>query len=119
MTESEARRLLGVSDTATPDEIKAAYRRSANQWHPDKHGNSPIAKDTYQRINEAKTILLNPAPAAPAGAGIGSLLGAILETAADPHNVRAANAVVGDKYGAGLQAALGTFLDLARGNKPK
>lgn len=121
MTQSEARMLLGVSDTATVDQIKSAYRKSANQWHPDKHGNSPIAKDTYQRINEAKDALLNPAPPTPqtSGGGLSGLLDALLTTAADSHNVKVVNAVVGERHGPGLQATLSTFLDYARGDKPK
>lgn len=122
MTPSEARRLLQVSDTATTDEIKAAYRRSSVQWHPDRHGNSPVAKEAWQRINDAKQVLLDPAPPATPGAGLGGLLDALLTTAevvADPHNVKVVNKVVGEKHGSTVQAALSTWLDLARGGKPK
>lgn len=34
--EAQARKVLGVSDTATSDEISAAYRRLAQMYHPDK-----------------------------------------------------------------------------------
>jgi hypothetical protein len=34
--EAQARKVLGVSDTASSDEISAAYRRLAQMYHPDK-----------------------------------------------------------------------------------
>jgi hypothetical protein len=36
MTRQSACRLLGVAATSTREQIKAAYRRMASQWHPDR-----------------------------------------------------------------------------------
>jgi curved DNA-binding protein len=47
---------LGVAKTATPDEIKKAYRRLASQHHPDKGGDTA----TFQKIEEAYRILSDP-----------------------------------------------------------
>lgn len=44
---------LGVSETATPEEIKKAYRKLASQHHPDKGGD--VAK--FQSIEQAYRIL--------------------------------------------------------------
>lgn len=47
---------LGVARNATPDEIKKAYRRLANQHHPDKGGDSAM----FQQIQEAYSTLSDP-----------------------------------------------------------
>lgn len=47
---------LGVAKTATPDEIKKAYRKLASQHHPDKGGDT--AK--FQEIEEAYRTLSDP-----------------------------------------------------------
>lgn len=48
--------VLGVTKTATPDEIKKAYRKLASQHHPDKGGDT--AK--FQQIQEAYAVLSDP-----------------------------------------------------------
>ena len=48
---------LGLSKSATPEEIKKAYRRLAHEHHPDKDkGNA----DKFKQINEAYQVLSNP-----------------------------------------------------------
>lgn len=47
---------LGIAKTATPDEIKKAYRKLASQHHPDKGGNT--AK--FQELEEAYRVLSDP-----------------------------------------------------------
>jgi DnaJ family protein B protein 4 len=44
---------LGVSETATQDEIKRAYRALSLKWHPDKNNNSEEANSKFKTINEA------------------------------------------------------------------
>ena len=40
---TDPRKVLGVSETASQDEIKRAYRRKAKECHPDFHPNEPDA----------------------------------------------------------------------------
>jgi curved DNA-binding protein len=47
---------LGVTDKATPEEIKAAFRKLAKQHHPDLGGDA----DKFQQINSAYEILSDP-----------------------------------------------------------
>jgi DnaJ-class molecular chaperone len=45
--------LLGVSETASPDEIKKAYRSLSLKCHPDRNPNDDGAKEKFQALNEA------------------------------------------------------------------
>ncbi|MGE0442607.1 MAG: molecular chaperone DnaJ [Gemmatimonadales bacterium] len=49
--------VLGVSESATADEIKKAYRRLAKQYHPDANPNNPQAAETFKQISEAHGVL--------------------------------------------------------------
>ena len=49
--------ILGVSKTATQDEIKSAYRKLARQYHPDLHPNDEECAKKFKEINEANETL--------------------------------------------------------------
>lgn len=53
-------KVLGVSNEASQDEIKAAYRRLAKQFHPDRHGNNPQAEARFKEISEAFAVIGDP-----------------------------------------------------------
>ena len=49
--------VLGVSESATPEEIKKAYRRLAKQYHPDANPNNPQASEKFKQLSEAHAVL--------------------------------------------------------------
>ena len=73
--------VLGVSKSATADELKRAYRKLALEWHPDRHkDDKETAEAKFKEINEAYQVLSEPskratydqhghAPFAPGGGG--------------------------------------------------
>ncbi len=57
MAEKNYYEILGVSKTASQDEIKSAYRKLAKQYHPDFHPNDAAAAEKFKEINEANAVL--------------------------------------------------------------
>ncbi len=52
--------ILGVNRTATPEEIKKAYRKLARKYHPDKaKGNKKEAEAQFKKVSEAYAVLSN------------------------------------------------------------
>ena len=51
--------ILGVERTATDAEIKKAYRRLAQQWHPDVNADAG-AQERFKQISEAYQVLSDP-----------------------------------------------------------
>ena len=51
--------ILGVSKEATKDEIKRAYRKLAQKYHPDANAGDGEAEKRFKEISEAHSILSN------------------------------------------------------------
>jgi curved DNA-binding protein len=53
-------KILEVDRTATPKDIKSAYRKLARKYHPDLNPKDSDAKKNFQQINEANEVLSDP-----------------------------------------------------------
>jgi curved DNA-binding protein CbpA len=60
LNSSDYYKVLGVSKTADPKELKKAYRKLALKWHPDKNKGSKDAEENFKKISEAYEVLSDP-----------------------------------------------------------
>lgn len=53
-------KILGVSKTASAEDIKKAYRKLARKYHPDVNPGNKAAEARFKEINEAYEVLADP-----------------------------------------------------------
>ncbi len=76
---SDPYKILGVSPSATDEEIKTAYRELAKKYHPDNYSGSPIADlagEKMKEINEAYDVVVAERKRQKNGGGAGPYAGA-------------------------------------------
>jgi curved DNA-binding protein CbpA len=52
--------ILGLTHSATQEEVKSAYRKLSMKFHPDKNNGDDFLAEMFKNINEANEILSNP-----------------------------------------------------------
>ncbi|MDR3327590.1 MAG: molecular chaperone DnaJ [Prevotellaceae bacterium] len=60
MNKQDYYEILNVAKTATPEEIKKAYRKKAIEYHPDKNPDNKVAEEKFKAAAEAYEVLSNP-----------------------------------------------------------
>jgi len=53
--------ILGVARTATPEEIRSAFRKKAREYHPDVAKDKVKGAEKFKEVNEAYEVLSDPA----------------------------------------------------------
>ena len=57
MSKRDYYEVLGVARSASPDELKKAYRKLALQHHPDRNPDDPAAEEKFKEASEAYAVL--------------------------------------------------------------
>src|SRR5882762_666108 len=55
--EKDYYKVLGVSETATPKEIKSAFRKLSRQFHPDTNAGDATAEERFKEISAAYDVI--------------------------------------------------------------
>lgn len=76
MSRQQNLRILGLSGTATPEDIKAAYRRRARENHPDINPGDPEAAERFRQAAEAYRALMEQ----PASSSLKEAASSVYET---------------------------------------
>jgi molecular chaperone DnaJ len=60
MADRDYYEVLGLSRTASAEEIKKAHRKLVRQFHPDVNKNNPAATEKFKEVQEAYDVLSDP-----------------------------------------------------------
>lgn len=60
MSPDDYYQILEVDQTASPRQVKEAYRKLAFKYHPDRNSENPAAAEKMKKLNEAYAVLSDP-----------------------------------------------------------